>query len=164
MPCAVSTVGRTGCYWSGQVPLSCAHCTPQAPCEGLSCTANTLDALKQLISDRWCVPLPPATPFQRMLPFHRRLITVVEYIAPVSAVIAAPAVGVYRHAPGMSFEASSDPSCKFGRHAVLRDIMACALTSQRAQFNVRESAGCSKLYPSGRDCRQRSRGVCQVIH
>ena len=92
-----------------------------------------------------------------MLPFHRRLITVVQYIAPVSAVIAAPArveydapVGVYRHAPGMSFEASS--------------VMACALTSQRAQFNVRESAGCAKLYPSGRDCRLRSRGVCQVIH
>ena len=84
-----------------------------------------------------------------MLPFHRRLITVVEYIAPVSAVIAAPArveydavVGVYRHAPGMSLEASSDFSCKLGRHAVLRDVMACALTSQRAQFNVRESGWC----------------------
>ena len=106
-----------------------------------------------------------------MLPFHRRLITVVEYIAPVSAVIAAPArveydapVGVYRLAPGMSLEASSDLSCKLGRHAVLRDVMACALTSQRAQFNVRESAGCSKFYPSGRDCGLRSRGVCQVIH
>ena len=100
-----------------------------------------------------------------MLPFHRRLITVVEYIAPVSAVIAAPARVEYDAPVGvLSLEASSDLSCKLGRHAVLRDVMACALTSKRAQFNVRESAGCSKLYPGGRDSRQRSRGVCQVIH
>ena len=115
----------------------------QAPCEGLSCTANTLDALKQRISDRWCVPLPLANSVPEDATFHRRLITVVEYIAPVSAVIAAPArvvydapVGVYHHAPGMSLEASSDLSCKLGRHAVLRDVMACsdlpACTVQRA--------------------------------
>ena len=79
-----------------------------------------------------------------MLPFHRRLITVAESIAPVSAVIAAPArveydapVGVYRHAAGMSLEASSDLSSKLGRHAcsserdgVRSDLPAC--TVQRA--------------------------------
>ena len=109
-----------------------------------------------------------------MLPFHRRLITVVEYIAAVPAVIAAPArveydapVGVYRHAPGMSLEASSDLSCKLGRHAVLRDVVACALTlpactvqtcgnplDVQSSTRVEETAGygvvvCARSYTDG---------------
>ena len=105
----------------------------------LSCTANTLDALKQRISDKWCVPLPPANsvPEDASVPqtAHHgggKNATVLAVIAALARVEYDP-LGVYRHALGMSLEASSDllhigkTCCSSGRDGVRCDLPACTV-------------------------------------